>query len=99
MLESVRNKIREMIRTLEYVMTLHAEEEMINDGLTIFDIESAILTGEITEKQKDQETGEWKYLINGVTLDDNEIIVVGKLSVMNKLVIITVYIESNGSTN
>lgn len=27
-------------------MTTHAEEEMDNDGLTIFDVESVILTGE-----------------------------------------------------
>ena len=58
-------------------MTTHAEEEMVNDGLTVFDIENAILTGEITERQKDIETGEWKYLIRGATLDDNEIMLQG----------------------
>jgi hypothetical protein len=49
MYEHVLNKIREKIRIRRYVMTLHAEEEMDDDGLSIFDIEHCLLTGEITE--------------------------------------------------
>jgi len=30
--------MREKIRTRQYVMTIHAEEEMDEDGLTIFDV-------------------------------------------------------------
>jgi hypothetical protein len=45
----------------QYVVTLHAEEEMDNDGLSIFDIEHGILTGKIFERQKDIITAEWKY--------------------------------------
>jgi hypothetical protein len=93
MFEAARNKMREKIRDLEYVMTLHAEEEMENDGLSIFDIENAILTGEIIERQNDPETGEWKYLVGGKTLDEEDIIVVGKLGKTDKLIIITVYRE------
>ena len=37
-------------------MTLHAEEEMDDDGLSIFDVERALLTGEIIERQKDYQT-------------------------------------------
>lgn len=48
-------------------MTLHAEEEMDNDGLTIFDVESVILTGEIIEWQRDRKTRERKYLVRGET--------------------------------
>jgi hypothetical protein len=50
MFEKIRDKMREKIRSLEYVVTTHAEEEMENDSLTIFDIESGILTGEIVER-------------------------------------------------
>jgi hypothetical protein len=46
-------------------MTVHAEEEMSDDGLTIFDVERAILTGEIIERQQDHQSSEWKYLITG----------------------------------
>ncbi|MCP4419655.1 MAG: DUF4258 domain-containing protein [Chloroflexi bacterium] len=85
--------MREKIRTREYVMTLHAEEEMDNDGFTIFDIERAILTGEIVERQEDYHSGEWKYLVTGQVLDSRLITIVAKLSVTSKMVIITVYLE------
>jgi hypothetical protein len=93
MLEQIRDKMREKIRSLEYVMTIHAEEEMENDALSIFDVENGILTGEIIERQKDRETDEWKYLLAGKTLDDADIVVVAKLSLTDKLVIITIYFE------
>ncbi len=58
MFEAICNKMREKIRNLGYVITLHAEEEMENDKPSVFDIESCILTGKIIERQKDIETGE-----------------------------------------
>jgi len=91
--ERVLRQIQEKIRTRQYVMTLHAEEEMSDDGLTIFDIERTILTGKIIERQEDYHTGEWKYLVAGKSIDAKLTIVVTKLSVTNKLVIITVYLE------
>lgn len=94
MYNRVLRKMQEQIRTRQYVMTLHAEEEMNNDGLTIFDIERAILTGELIERQEDHHTGEWKYLVSGSAIDSRLTIVVGKLSVTDKLVIITVYLEN-----
>ncbi len=87
------NRMREKVRALQYVMTLHAEEEMDNDDLSVFDIERVILTGRIVERQKDVETGEWKYLIDGKTIDERDIVVLTKLSPTDKLVIITVYVE------
>jgi ABC-type multidrug transport system ATPase subunit len=99
MFENIRNNIREMTRRLEYVMTVHAVEEMENDGLTILDIENVIFSGEITERQKDYDTGEWKYLINGQSLDEHETIVVAKLSGTGKLVIITVFFQGDEHTN
>ncbi len=72
-------------------MTLHGEDEMDEDALNIFDVESAILTGEIFERQKGQATAEWKYLLKGQTIAGDDAIVVTKLSPTGKLVIITVY--------
>jgi hypothetical protein len=72
-------------------MTLHAEEEMEDDDLSILDVEHTILTEEIIERQEDQETGEGKYLIAGTTVADDPIIVVAKLAWTGTLVIITVY--------
>ena len=99
MFENVRDKFRQNVRNLDYVMTLHAEEEMENDGLSIFDVEAAILTGDVIERQKDHDTSEWKYIVSGRSLDDETINVVGKLSPRGKLVIITVYSEGNGRTS
>jgi uncharacterized protein DUF4258 len=93
MFDSILNRMREKVRAREYVMTLHAEDEMNDDELSIFDVEGGILTGEITERQTDKTTGEWKYLVSGKTLTDYDIVVVGKLSLTGKLVIITVYRE------
>ena len=83
--------MQEAIRNRQYIMTLHAEEEMEDDNLSIFDIESVVLTGKIIERQKDQITKEWKYLIEGKSISIGSAIVVAKLSITGKLVIITVY--------
>jgi hypothetical protein len=83
--------MRDKVRNRQYVMTLHAEEEMSDDELTIFDVERGILTGEIVERQKDAQTGEWKYLVRGHTVTGDDIAVVGKIGLTGKLVIITVY--------
>lgn len=40
----------------------------------------------------DRVTAEWKYRINGQTVDAGEVEVVAKLSPTGKLVIITVYV-------
>lgn len=89
--ERTLEQMRERLRARQYVMTLHAEEEMNEDGFSIFDVENGILTGRIIERQKDRQSGEWKYLIQGRTLADAEIVIVTKLSFTGKLVIITVY--------
>ena len=93
MYNRILRQMREKVRTRQYVMTLHAEEEMDEDGLTIFDVERGILTGEMIERQKDHDTGEWKYLIQGQSVVGKQIVVVTKLSPTEKLVIITVYLE------
>lgn len=67
------NRMRDKIRRREYVMTLHAEEEMDEDGLTIFDVESVILTGEIIDRQRETQTKARKYVVRGQTLSGNEI--------------------------
>jgi hypothetical protein len=73
-------QLKECVRHNEYVATLHAEEEMDEDELSIFDIERAILTGEIVGRQKDEEKSEWKYLVRGQTVDEGQVIVVAVTS-------------------
>ena len=71
--------------------TIHADEEMDNDGLTIFDIESVVLSGRIVERQKDQQSGEWKYLVKGESLNGESVVTVTKIGPTDKLIFITVY--------
>lgn len=86
--------MREKIRLRQYVMTIHADEEMDDDELTIFDVENAVLTGEIIERQRDRETNEFKYRIRGKTVEGSEsVATVVKFGLSGKLVIITVYVE------
>ncbi|VEN74704.1 conserved hypothetical protein [Candidatus Desulfarcum epimagneticum] len=89
--DRILKTMREAIRNRQYIMTLHAEEEMNDDNLSIFDIENIVLTGEIIERQRDIITKESKYLIEGKSFSGVLIIVVAKLSITGKLVIITVY--------
>lgn len=92
MFDRILKVMRDKIRKRQYIMTIHAEEEMDNECLTIYDIERCILTGKITERQKDRVTAEWKYRINGKTIAGGEVEVITKISPTGKLVIITVYV-------
>ena len=85
--------MRENVSALKYVMTVHAEEEMESDELSIFDVEQVILTGRIIERQKELDTGEWKYLVRGKSAAGDDAVVVCRLSLTGKLIIITVYVE------
>ena len=53
MFNQILQEIQEKVRSREYVLTLHAEDEMVQDGLTSFDVENALLTGKIVRRQKD----------------------------------------------
>ena len=92
MYDRILKRMQEKIRTRQYVMTLHAEEEMDDDKLSIFDIERCILTGKITERQKDKMTNEWKYVVEGQSIIGDKVGTVAKLSLSGKLFIITVYL-------
>lgn len=91
MFERMLSRIREKVRTQQYVVTIHADEEMDDDLLLWSDVEHALLTGKIIERQKDRDTNEWKYVIFGKTGEGRRIGVVTKLSPSGKVVILTVY--------
>jgi hypothetical protein len=91
MFERILNQMREKVRTRQYVMTIHADEEMDEDELTIFDVESVILSGKIIERQKDQSKGEWKYLVKGESLAGESVVTLTKIGPTGKLIFITVY--------
>ena len=92
MFDRILREMRELVRMSHYVMTVHGQEEMEADQLTVFDVEHCILTGEIVGRQKDRRSGEWKYLIEGETLSGESSTTVAKIGPTGKLVIITVYL-------
>ena len=84
-------QIQQLVLARHYVITLHAYDEMGADGLSVWDVESALLSGAVSEQQRDRETAERKYRVAGTALDGREIEVVTKIGPTGKLVIITVY--------
>ncbi|MFH0343895.1 MAG: DUF4258 domain-containing protein [Chromatiales bacterium] len=86
------SQLRDLIRSLNYVVSIHAAEELDDDNLTILDLENIILTGEIIERQRDRQTREVKCVIRGFTLDDLEAETIVKVGPTGTLVVVTVYL-------
>ena len=70
---------------------MHADDELAADDLMVSDVENAILTGKILERQKDAERGEWKYRVRGTACDGAPMEVVVKISATGKMIVITAY--------
>lgn len=73
-------------------MTVHGFEEMLDDDLTLAEIERCVLMGTIIERQRDRETREWKYVVSR-RLDATAVVTVVKFGAPDMLVIITTYRE------
>jgi Domain of unknown function (DUF4258) len=85
------NRLRDLIRSLNYAVSIHAAEELDDDNLTIFDLENLILTGAVVERQRDRQTREVKYIVRGHTLSDVPAEAVVKIAPGGNLFVITVY--------
>ena len=84
-------RIRGAIISGEYDLTRHAIDEMAEDGLGIFDVESAILDGEITNTETDDPRGP-RYIIIGLAEDrKTQVGIVGRFTETGIYLIITVY--------
>jgi Domain of unknown function (DUF4258) len=85
------DRIREKIRLYQYDMSAHAMEEMAEDYLTILDVESAILNGQVIRVEKDDPRGT-KYVVVGTAIDQQTPVgVVGRFATSGQYLIITVY--------
>jgi hypothetical protein len=91
MFDRILRAMRRLVRTDSYLMTLHGNEEMEADELTVLDVRQCIFTGDIIDRQRDHRTRESKFLIEGETVSGDRIVVVAKIGVYGKLVVITVY--------
>jgi hypothetical protein len=84
-------RIRVAILSGDYDLTRHAIDEMAEDRLSIFDVECAILSGEITKTEIDDPRGP-RYTIIGLAEDQKtEVGVVGRFTETDIYLIVTVY--------
>ncbi len=83
-------KIRQKIINRDYYMSVHAEEEMIDDNLERSDIEHAIIKG-IIEKKLTEDIRGTRYRIEGPASDGRNIHVVCGFKEQDNLLIITAY--------
>ena len=93
MFERTLARFRSLIRSGEYLLSIHALEEMAEDDVLTEDIENVILTGSIVQRQIDRTTRERKYVSLGRDLAGDPVGLVVKIGAVGKAVVITVYRE------
>ena len=93
MSQSSINQFRHQIRTLNYIVSTHAAEELEDDNLSILDLENIILTGQVIKRQRDTQTHEVKYIVVGIALDGSDATAVVKVGFTGKLIVITAYLH------
>jgi hypothetical protein len=86
-------RLRRLVRARAYVVSLHAADEMEEDGFGVLDVESVVLTGSILERQRDRVTHEVKVVVRGRALDGRAGCVVAKIGATGRAIILTVYVE------
>lgn len=93
MFERTLGRFRSFIRSGEYLLSIHALEEMAEDDVLTEDVENVILTGSIVQRQIDRATRERKYVFLGRDLAGDPVGVVTKIGAAGQAVILTVYRE------
>ncbi|MFY9621192.1 MAG: DUF4258 domain-containing protein [Pyrinomonadaceae bacterium] len=77
-------------------MTVHAMEEMAEDGFDIVDVEQAVLNGQVVRAEKDDPRGT-KYVIEGLAADGESWVgLVGRFQGRERYLIITIYEVNKG---
>ena len=87
---TVIERIQEKIRTCDYYLSSHAEEEMAEDGFERQDMENALLTGFI-EKKLTHDVRGTRYRVEGAAKDGRLMHVLCRFKKLGSLVVITVY--------
>ena len=72
-------------------MTVHAMEEMAEDGLDVVDMEHAVLAGRVARIERDDPRGN-KHVIQGTAADGvTPVGVVGRFTEGGRYLVITIY--------
>lgn len=85
--------IRSAGLTRQYQLTLHADDERMEDGLTVQDIDEALSNCEIVEEYPEDKRGQ-SCLLLGHTASKQPIHLVCAPKADQRVIIITVYIPS-----
>ena len=80
-------QIQALVRNGLYYLTQHADDEAADEGFDIYDVEHGILTGRVRRTWP----REGKYEVVGVALDGRPIGAVCRITLANKIRVITVY--------
>ena len=89
--ENILLTIQDAIVSGNYDVTVHAVEEIAEDGFDIFDVESAVMNGEIAKTETDDPRGA-RYTIVGKSVDRKRLVgVVGRFKETGIFLIITAY--------
>ena len=91
MAQATIDRLRALVRSLNYAVSIHATEELEDDNLTSLDLENIILTGASVERQRDRRTHEVKYIVQGHTFSGILAEAVVKIAPDGNLFVITVY--------
>lgn len=91
MYEKILQLLRDAIEIQSIILTPHAQEQMNEDDLLTFDLEHCVLVGTIVERQWDDSFKEWKYLVEGVSTDQEPMMAVVKPDENKQIVFITTY--------
>ena len=89
----ILQQIRALVRQEEYALSVHAENELADDGFTDEDLESAILNGVIVQRERDN-IGRPKYVIEGTALDGRGLTAVAQPFQTRQLVLILTAYET-----
>ncbi|MDL2717234.1 MAG: DUF4258 domain-containing protein [Acidobacteriota bacterium] len=92
MARRILERIRELIRAGEYGLTIHALEELEHDGLAGEDLERILLSGRIVERQRDADTGHYKYLVLGQCRSETPAYAVVKFADPKRVLVLTVFL-------
>ena len=93
MARRIIDRLRAKIRAGQYVVPFHAANELDDDEISILDVENILLTGEVLERQRDPQTRERKYVIEGATLAGEAACCVVKIGPTGAVVLITAWLE------
>ncbi len=91
MFSQILAEMQEAARDGRVYLTEHARDEMADDDLSFQDVVRCILTGTIVEQQYDPQRREYKYLVYGESLHEDEMAVIAKLTYNSNVGVITVY--------